>query len=78
MFVQPEKEFWIYFLASRSVAPKKMVDTMLAEIFVLRLEAIARAARSATNASERFVRFDPGVPFEFKDSRDTRRPSSKG
>jgi hypothetical protein len=48
---------------------KGMADTMLAEIFVLRLEAIARARRDATRADERHVRFDPAVSFEFKDSR---------
>ena len=49
---------------------------MLAEIFVLRLEAIARAAQSAVLANDRFVKPDP-APSDVRASQQTRWLSKK-
>lgn len=54
-----------------------LVDIMLAEIFVLRLEAIARAAQSAVFANnDRFVKPDP-APSDVSASQPTRWLSKK-
>lgn len=45
---------------------------MLAEIFMLRLEATIRANQYAEQAEARFVRFDRNVPVEPRVSRDSR------
>jgi hypothetical protein len=47
---------------------KTKVVAMLAEILIVRLEAIARLSRETTPASNsRFVPFTPGQQFAFKD-----------
>jgi hypothetical protein len=47
-------------------ALKNMVDAMLAEIFMLRLEAIAQLSRYPVQATDRFVPLNPAVRTEFK------------
>src|SRR5271169_2726238 len=47
-------------------ASKNMVDAMLAEIFMLRFEAIAQLSRNPVRATDRFVPFNPAVRTEFK------------
>jgi hypothetical protein len=47
------------------------VVTMLAEIFMVRLEAAARALQeAAVSSNSRFVAFSPHSQFTFKESRD--------
>ena len=46
---------------------------MLAEIFMLRLEASARPAQNAVSANTRFVPFNLAAPFEFKNTSSSRR-----
>jgi len=45
---------------------------MLAEIFMLRLEANARSHQDPATATERFVPFDPRAAFQFKSGARTR------
>ena len=45
---------------------------MLAEIFMLRLEATIRANQYTEQAEARFVRFDPRIPLEPRVSEDRR------
>jgi hypothetical protein len=39
---------------------------MLAEAFMLRLEAVARLSQNQISATGRFVPFNPAIPIEFK------------
>jgi hypothetical protein len=42
---------------------------MLAEIFMLRLETIARLSQDLISSSGRFVPFNPAAPIQFKNKR---------
>jgi hypothetical protein len=42
---------------------------MLAELFMCRLEAVARLSQNQISATGRFVPFNPATPIEFKNKR---------
>jgi hypothetical protein len=63
-----ERKFWY-----TSVTISDTEGTVLAEIFILRLEVIARISPDVIPVSGRFVPLNPAAPIEFKNKSNNRR-----